>query len=732
MKLPRFARLVFALVLFSQILSSSASPAGPQASLEAPGTFFVSPKGNDAWSGKLERANSAGNDGPFRTIAHARDAIRQSNRDAHTAATVYLRAGTYELKETLMFSPQDSGNPGAPVTYAAYPGETSVLSGGRVITGWTQDKNGLWTAQIPEAKNHQWYFRELFVKGERRQRARTPNTGYFNVQGQILPGDPGRFQFNGNDIRPEWAKAGDVEVVNLNKWQVSRMFIRSVDTGSHMVTLSRARLPIANEENSRYWIENNVDGLDSPGEWYLNSRDGVLYYRPMPGEDMARAQAIAPALQQLLRFDGSLDHPVHNIVLRGLTFSYTDWTMSDTGWEDKQSAPSLPAAVEGTTVLSSTVERCVFTHLGQDAVGFGRGSKQNQIMKNEMSDLGGGAIKIGDADSMVLPNEFVPSAPPGGERRGFQRGAGQERAAEMAKFLLDTNNYQIEPGYPHSEAEASTDNVISDNRIHDTGQVFASAAAIWIGQSNGNTISHNEIHDTTYDGISVGWSWGYGPSAAVNNIIEYNHLYNIGRGLLSDFGAIYVLGSQPGTIVRNNLIHDVRRYDGSGGYFGFGIYLDSGSSEVRVQNNIVYRADDGIHENYGMDNTVDNNVVAFTRYQASLRTHAAPNQQSLTFEHNILYASQGDLLHLHPQEGITKFDNNLYYRTDGQPVTINAFQRTGTFEQWRQILGQDDHSLVADPRFVDPEKGNFALRSDSPALGLGIKSIDLSRAGPRQ
>ncbi len=723
MKFPGIACLVVVLSL----LPTNANSA-PPASLEAPGTFFVSPSGNDSWSGKLERANSAASDGPFRTLARARDAIRQMTRDAHTGATVYLRAGTYELKETLVLSAQDSGNSGALVTYAAYPGETPVISGGRTILGWTADKNGLWTAKIPEAKNHQWYFRELFVNGRRRQRARTPNSGYLNVVGQILPGDPAHFQFQGSDIRSEWAKTGDVEVVNLNKWQMTRFYIRKIDTGSQMVTLSGARLPAATEENSRYWIENNFDGLDSPGEWYLNSHDGVLYYRPMPGEDMAHAEVIAPALQQLIRFDGNLDHPVHDVVLRGVTFAYTDWTMPDSGWQDKQSAPSLPAAVEGTTVHSATIDHCKFTHFGSDALGFGRGSKQIQILGNEMADLGGGAIRLGDADSTVIPNEFAPSD------RDFQRGgtSANRNAAELAAFLLDTNNYQIEPGYPHSEAEASTDNLISDNRIHDTGEVFASAAAIWIGQSSGNTISHNEIHDTTASGLSVGWSWGYGPSAAVNNIIEYNHLYNIGRGLLSDFGAIYVLGSQPGTIIRNNLIHDVHRYDGPGGYFGFGIYLDSGASEVQVQNNIVYRADDGIHENYGLDNVIENNVVVLTRDQAFLRSHAAPNQQSLTFQHNILYVSQGDLLHLRPQEGISKFDNNVYYRTDGQTTIINAFQRSGTLQQFQSLLGQDLHSVFADPRFTDAEKGNFALRSDSPALGIGIKSIDLSRAGPRQ
>ena len=129
----------------------------------------------------------------------------------------------------------------------------------------------------------------------------------------------------------------------------------------------------------------------------------------------------------------------------------------------------------------------------------------------------------------------------------------------------------------------NSDKLFSDNHIFDLGKIYPSAVGIWMGQSINSKISHNHIHDLNYTAISVGWTWGYAPQQCHHHIIEHNHLHDIGRGMLSDLGAIYALGVQPGTVIRNNLIHDVSCL----AYGVGGIYLDEGSSDILLEHNVV-------------------------------------------------------------------------------------------------------------------------------------------------
>src|SRR5207247_2164614 len=131
------------------------------------------------------------------------------------------------------------GTPRAPVTYRAYCNEMPILSGGRTIDGWTlvpaasdlpQARRGappfqenLWMAKVPGIREGGWYFHELFVNGQRRQRARTPNGGFVKVNGEISSDNPARFRFHPGDISLAWTGRPDVEVVALENWAEFRM-----------------------------------------------------------------------------------------------------------------------------------------------------------------------------------------------------------------------------------------------------------------------------------------------------------------------------------------------------------------------------------------------------------------------------------------------------------------------------------------------------------------------------
>ena len=682
------------------VAHAKVSPCGCNAS-EVPKTgaqtvFYVATDGKDSWSGKLDTPNSTRTDGPFRTIQKAQLAIRNLKASGPLAkpVTVYIRGGRYELTKPLVFTPEDSGTAQDPITYAAYPGETPVISGGREIAGWKpvtnskllrQARGKLWMARVPGVKEGKWYFRELFVDGHRRPRARTPNTGFFHVDGKVVSGKQAKFKFHPGDIQTVWAAQGNVEVVVLQAWAEFRMYIRGVHQATHTVTLSRTPAPSNREENARYWVENTIDALDAPGEWYLDRQSGILYYRPEAGEKRDLVRVVAPVLEHLVRFEGRGGTGwVHNIRLCGLTLRDTDWSMGPDGYVDLQAAYDIPAAVDGMGTRSCDIEKCVFKHLGGYAVEFGggarqwwgirQGSKDDQVIGNDMYDLGAGGVKIGD------------------------------------------------PKDPNAKGQATDGNIVSDNHIHDIGRVFPAAVGIWVGESSDNIISHNEINNTFYTGISVGWTWGYGPTAARDNKIEFNKIYDIGQGMLSDMGCIYTLGVQPGTVERNNICHDVTRYR----YGGWGLYTDEGSSDILIEDNVVYRTEDGgFHQNYGANNIVRNNIFAYGK-DAQIRRSREEPHLSFTFEHNIVYWNSGRLLDGTWANNEYRFDHNLYYQTDGQPIRFGKW----TFAEW-QARGQDQHSLIADPLFVDPSRVDFSLKPGSPAFGIGFKPINLSRVGPR-
>jgi parallel beta-helix repeat protein len=685
--------LVFLLpmiVLLSSWLACATSlprSAGAQANTGFGRTvFYVSPEGNDTWSGKLDHPNAAHTDGPFRTALRARDAIRELKRSRQLArpVTVYFRGGIYQLQQPLAFIPEDSGTLNAPITYEAYPGETPVLSGGRTISGWVKlsgnkspspARSHLWVAAVPDVKNGQWYFHQLFVNGIRRTRARSPNKGFYYVNGAVSATTPAQFQFYDDDIHPEWARQQDAEVVLLQNWAELRMPIRAVDNHRHVVTLAGRRQDFA-EANARYWVENTLTALDSPGEWYLDRRAGKLYYYPLAYEDLSHSRVVASDLKQLIRFEGNAARGefVHNITFRGFTFSYTDWSMASTGYADEQAAYDIPAAVSGQGVHSCTVEQCRFTHLGGYAIALGEGSQANRILRNEMTDLGAGGVKIGD------------------------------------------------PKIPSSGAIATSGTDVAYNHIHNIGIVYPAAVGVWIGQSSDNLVAHNEINDTFYTAISVGWTWGYGPTAAKGNLIEFNRMHEIGRGMLSDMGCIYTLGVQPGTVERNNLCYDVSRYR----YGGWGIYTDEGSSHILIENNLVYRCEDGgFHQHYGEGNIVRNNIFALGG-TAQIRRSKNENHLSFTFEHNIVYWDEGELLDGTWEDNNYRLDYNLYYSVGWLPIKFSNW----SFTEW-QKRGQDVHSIIANPLFADPQHGDFSLESGSPAAKVGFRAIDLSNIGPR-
>jgi hypothetical protein len=704
MRLHFFLPIISCLILFNGPEVQCATPSANSRDLER-SAFFVATNGNDAWSGKLAAPNPERTDGPFAKVERALRATRENRSRTSNypdRATILIREGTYFLNEPLVLGPEDSG-----LLLSAYRNEKPTFSGGRKITGWKEAElsgKKLWAADVQEAREGKWFFRELWINGNRAVRARHPNHGYLSVAESLDPAPDWtkgqtRFRFRQGDLKA-WPDATNAEVIVFNRWVESRLPIASFDPKERIVSFAK-RSVFQLAPGDLYYLEHAPDILDEPSEWYLDRKGGRVYYLPRPGEKIDQVEAVAPVLNQVVRIEGKPEAKqfVNRVEFKGLTFSHAEWCFPE-GFQSAKNKPQIspepqaevggfaqaaigvPAAVWGEGTHECVFENCTFSNLGNYGLELGRGCVSNRIAGCEFADLGAGGIKIG------------------------------------------------ETAIRQNEPEQTGLNEVADCNIHDGGKVFASAIGVWIGQSANNRITHNLIHDFFYTGISIGWTWGYGPSLATNNLVAFNHVHHIGvksdgdGPVLSDMGGIYTLGKQPGTKILNNLWHDMAGFQ----YGGWGIYFDEGSSGILAASNIVYRTTHGgFHQHYGETNLVQNNVFAFGRDQQLQRSRAEPHL-SFSFETNIVYFDSGAPLAGEWSGTNYQMDWNIYF--DARPSARAMTFANSSLQKWRD-QGNDKNSMLTDPLLVSPKGNDFQLRSNSPGLKLGFEPIDVSRIGIR-
>jgi hypothetical protein len=554
------------------------------------------------------------------------------------------------------------------------------LLGSAQIAQWKEDHfNGIpvWSAPLPRSSAPY----ELFVGHShlRAERARLPEKGFLHfatVSGSSkAPWNEGQqaATYNPRDL-PDLSHPEDAEVVVHQLWVTSRLPLAHVDPSTHTFEFAKKSVFKLNDAHSdqpsNYYLDNVAEALKDPGQWYWSSSQSKIYYVPKPGETLKSFRAELPSLPTVLSVRHSSNLTIENLRISGSEFQYPAASSGD-----GQAAISVTAAVE----LADS-QNCLLQNVsvsGAGTYGFEISGKSigNRIERCQVSDVGAGGIKIGHGTSSTT---------------------------------------------------------VADCEFQHLGKIYPSAIGVWIGNSGHNRVTHCLIQDAGYSGISVGWSWGYGKSDAVDNLIDSNLIRDLGHGELSDMGGIYTLGVSPGTVLRHNRIDHVRcTY-----YGGWGIYLDEGSSHILAEDNLVTDCQTGnFHQHYGADNMIRNNIFAFAPTVAQIIRTRPEDHVSFTMEHNIFLWSGTPLFGGNLSGGGIVFRSNDFWSGD-EPTKVPDFVAVhprilGIVAEGGYNSFDASTNLNLPPSFINPTKGNFTFsRKESVYEIIRFKPFPLNDFGP--
>jgi parallel beta-helix repeat protein len=660
--------IYYLVFILSLLLSSSVN-----------GQIYIAPNGNDTFSGN--RTN------PLKTLEAAIQKASRLNTNSDSIEII-VKEGVYYINKPIIITEKD-WNSSKTLIIRGETRNFPIFKGSIPMPKFEKVSNDLWKIDLSEIlKEKKLTIHQIFVNDKRAVRARTPNVGeLFNpISTKQTKNNSNQSLFNqtielsSEDARSISLKAitndYDKIIVSFNhKWLRTRGYINNISVNNRTFSITTPQIDpiIAFDTSSRFYFENSRHFLNAPNEWYLDN-SGILYYVPSKGENINTSVVEIPILNELLNIKGSSTKKVKNISFRNISFQHTKYSVPRNGEIMQQAGWHVECAVNLSFAENVSFENCEIANISNSAIWFRTGCKNNKVSHSYIHNLGIGGIKIGD--------------------------------------------YQ-----PSSNQINSTNNITIDNNIiHNGGLEIPTGVGVLIMHSGNNIVSHNDIGAFRYTGISVGWSWGYKNSQAVNNKIINNHIHHLGWAELNDFGGIYTLGLSEGTEVRNNVIHDVYSYND----FGWGIYLDEGSSYILVTNNLVYNCKAaGFHFHYGKENIIKNNIFA-NQYLSQLEATRVEKHNSFNFTNNIVYFTDGVLSNRPGWRNVHfQADNNLYW--DARSKNIKFYNMN--FDEWKNKTGKDEHSVVADPLFQDPANFNFRFKNHSNIDKIKFIPFDYTQAG---
>lgn len=545
--------------------------------------IFVSPQGNDTNRGTKNEPKAT----LHAAMREARELRRLGKVKVNEPVCIYMAGGTYNIYEPVFIRPEDSGTETSPTIISAIRGEKPIISGGIQIKGWKKEGK-YWVAEVPSFNGNRIIFRQLWINGNKAVRAR--NVDDFDKMDRIIRND------KKNEILWIPAKAvkglektENMELVIHQMWAIANLRIKSIqiqgDSAGIKFHNPEARIqfehpwpqPMVKEGfNSAFYLTNTIELLDQPGEWFHNTKNNKIYYIPREGENMKIAEAIVPALDNLILISGTLDRPVQNIKFKGIGFEHTTWTRpSEKGHVPLQAGMYLldgyklnipgvpgnlnkgienqgwigrpPAAVMVEAAEYISFESCSFEHLGSCGIDFLYGTQFDTVNGCLFRDIAGNGMQIGKMSDIGMETH-LPYDP--------------TDMREICSHQTITNNY------------------ITDVTNEDWGCV-----AICAGFVRDINIAHNEISEISYTGISLGWGWTKTVNCMRNNRIHANYIHHYGKHMY-DVAGIYTLSVQSKSYITENRVETI--YSPSyvhDPHHWFYLYTDEGSSFIEVKNN---------------------------------------------------------------------------------------------------------------------------------------------------
>ena len=554
------------------------------------GEIWISPKGSDFNDGTRQSPKAT----LTSALRQAREWRRTEDNRIQGGITIYMEGGTYAFHEPVFIRPEDSGTKESPTTIRSVGDEKVILSGGISINGWKK-QGKVWVADVPVFNGRPLDFRQLWVNGKKAVRARDVED--FEKMNRICSVDEKneilyvpavsirRLIDNKGNLKAKYA-----EMVLHQMWCVANLRIRSVEVQGDSAAIrfhqpeSRIQFehpwprPMVTTDghNSAFYLTNACELQDVPGEWYHDMDARKVYYYPREGEKMQEAEVIVPAVETLVRVEGTVDRPVCHIRFEKITFSYTTWMRpSEKGHVPLQAGMYLTdgyridpkmqrnylnhpldnqgwlgrpaAAVRVVAARQIDFERCRFEHLGSTGLDYEEAVQGGVVRGCLFRDIAGNGLLVGS---------FSP-------------------AAHETHLPYD----------PADRREVCTQQHINNCYFTEIGNEDWGCLAIAAGYVGDVNIEHNEISEVPYSGISLGWGWTQTVNCMRNNRVHANLIHHYAKHMY-DVAGIYTLGSQPKSYVTENCVHSIYKpgyvHDPNHWFY---LYTDEGSSFITVRDN---------------------------------------------------------------------------------------------------------------------------------------------------